>query len=72
MERVCVYVQGRVLVLDNVEKAERCVLPALNNLLEARYGRSSLSSTVAARATADAASPSSLSIHMPRVARRWW
>jgi hypothetical protein len=28
--------QGRVLILDNVEKAERCVLPALNNLLEAR------------------------------------
>lgn len=28
--------QGRILILDNVEKAERCVLPLLNNLLENR------------------------------------
>ena len=28
--------QGRVLVLEGVEKAERNVLPALNNLLENR------------------------------------
>ena len=29
-------VEGRVLVLEGIEKAERNVLPALNNLLENR------------------------------------
>ena len=30
-------VNGRVLVLEGIEKAERNVLPLLNNLLENRY-----------------------------------
>ena len=31
--------EGRILVLEGIEKAERNVLPVLNNLLENRLGR---------------------------------